>query len=254
MDVALVHGSDAADRQWHYIALSRHRMRCRYFDVAADRDVDGVHHGRRPDRTIKERLIEVMSQESRKASTLDYPTEYRRQLRFDKAQSGPRGGLDARPTGEQMDAMVHSPVAWRLPVAPTWIHAALLLEQHGSSRRPLPTIDVRQELENLGLGEPEAAAVIARAQREVEPAAAAHAVPHGYGRCYEARLHRELWEKYCKQAPQRPRPPVTPTQCASPGDWFDRHEERERKRRRAGEQRERERSRQHERDRGRSMW
>lgn len=33
-DIVLVHGSDAADRYWHYVALSRHRLRAAYYDLA----------------------------------------------------------------------------------------------------------------------------------------------------------------------------------------------------------------------------
>ena len=38
--------------------------------TSPDRDVDGVHHGNRPHRTIHERLVEVVSREARKAGTL----------------------------------------------------------------------------------------------------------------------------------------------------------------------------------------
>lgn len=97
VDESLVHGSDVADRQWYYVALSRHRLRCRYFDVAADRDVDGVHHGRLDGVVLRDRLVAAMSRDSRKASTLDYPAEYHRQLRVAHTQRDAVSGAPAAP-------------------------------------------------------------------------------------------------------------------------------------------------------------
>lgn len=77
-DVALVHGSDAADRQWLYVAMSRHREHCRYYDVAhPDRDEEGVHHGRSPQPPRpEERLEQAARRDGTKFSTLDYPGAY----------------------------------------------------------------------------------------------------------------------------------------------------------------------------------
>jgi conjugative relaxase-like TrwC/TraI family protein len=78
-DVALVHGSDAADRQWLYVAMSRHREHCRYYDVVhPERDEHGVHHGPPPQPARpEERLERAARRDGTKFSSLDYPDAYR---------------------------------------------------------------------------------------------------------------------------------------------------------------------------------
>jgi hypothetical protein len=80
-DIVLVHGSNAADRHWHYVALSRHRLRAAYYDVAPQpRDTEGVHHGHQVDPSwTDEGLIASMEREAPQPSTLDYPAAYERQ-------------------------------------------------------------------------------------------------------------------------------------------------------------------------------
>lgn len=92
-DVALVHGSDAADRQWLYVAMSRHRRRCQYYDIIApNRDHYGVHHGRSPQPTAAdERLDRAARRDGTKVSTLDFPDAYREPPR---QRSGRREQID----------------------------------------------------------------------------------------------------------------------------------------------------------------
>ena len=230
VDVALIHGSETADRHWHYVALSRHRLRARYFDVVADRDVDGVHHGQGPDCPIKQRLIEAMSRESRKASTLDYPREYERQVRFEGAPRGPRGGVYARPTVDQANALVHSSAERRLPSVPTWIHAALLLEEHGSTCTFADwRLDVRDELCRLGLDPGQAETVIAQAQRDVDRPRGPGRVPNGHEPSHRDRLRREKWLRAAERNRGRGRGQES---GRSPGDLLVEHLERERERQR----------------------
>ena len=230
VDVALIHGSETADRYWHYVALSRHRLRARYFDIAADRDVDGVHHGPGPDRTIKERLIEVMSRESRKPSTLDYPREYERQVRFGGAPRGPRGGVYARPSADQANALVHSSAERWLPSAPTWVHAALLLEEHGSTCTFANwKLDVRDELRRLGLDPHDAETVIAQAQRDIDRPRGTRSVPNGRGPSHLDRLRQEKALRAAERNRDRTRDQHL---GRSPGDRLTEHLERERERRR----------------------
>ena len=73
-DVALVVGSEAASREWAYSVMSRARTETRYFTIASppSRDIDGVHHGREPERTLAQRLVQAWSPSEAKDSTLDY--------------------------------------------------------------------------------------------------------------------------------------------------------------------------------------
>ena len=230
VDVAHVHGSEAADRFWHYVTLSRHRFYARYFDVAADRDVDGVHHGRRPEPSIRERLIEVMSRESGKASTLDYPQEYERQLRVDGSVRGPRGGVEARPTAAQKEALDRAAAADNLPVAPTWVHAGLLLERHQGTGHAALTLGVRDELRQLGLGQADVEAVIVRAQRDLDRGHRAHPIQNGFSRGWLDDLRSQIVRER-SAARSRNRRPRT-DHDRSPSERLAEHLEREKERRR----------------------
>jgi conjugative relaxase-like TrwC/TraI family protein len=129
-DVALVHGTDAADRQWQYVALSRHRIRAAYYDVALTRaDLDGVHHEHSVDTAgLEERLVAALSRDGSKPTTLDYPGAYDRQLLAAHVANGPAGGVGAAPTEAQL-AILRDHVAMDdLPPAATWVHASLVID------------------------------------------------------------------------------------------------------------------------------
>ncbi|HXA27654.1 MAG TPA: MobF family relaxase [Candidatus Angelobacter sp.] len=137
-DIALVHGSSAADRQWHYVTLSRHRIRVAYYDVEPPGpDVDGVHHGEEQSaraeeesaRATEKRLVRTMSRDGSKATTLDYPDEYDRQLIHEHAASGPEGGVSAPPTETQLDLLRDHGLVDTLPADATWVHASLLIDR-----------------------------------------------------------------------------------------------------------------------------
>jgi len=129
-DVALVHGTDAADRQWQYVALSRHRIRAAYFDVALPRaDLDGVHHEHSVDATgVEERLVAALSRDGSKPTTLDYPGAYDRQLLAAHVASGPAGGVGAAPTEAQLAILRDHGAMVDLPPAATWVHASLVID------------------------------------------------------------------------------------------------------------------------------
>jgi conjugative relaxase-like TrwC/TraI family protein len=129
-DIALVHGSDAADRQWQYVALSRHRIRAAYYDVVpSSSDVDGVHHGQQMDtRRTEDRLITAMSRDGSKATTLDYPGAYDRQFLSSHPATGPGAGVGAAPTEAQLAVLRDCGMVEDLPPAPTWVHASLLVD------------------------------------------------------------------------------------------------------------------------------
>jgi len=129
-DIVLVHSSDAADRHWHYVALSRHRLRAAYYDVAPQpRDTDGVHHGHPVDPSwTDERLIASMEHEAPKPSTLDYPAAYARQLVETRAGSGANGAATEPPTDKQLEALRDNGRLEDLPPAATRIHASLVLD------------------------------------------------------------------------------------------------------------------------------
>jgi hypothetical protein len=129
-DIVLVHGSDTADRHWHYVALSRHRLRAAYYDVAPQtRDTGGVHHGLpvNPSWT-DDGLIASMEREAPKPSTLDYPAAYERQLVETRAGSGTNRGATEPPTHKQLEALRDNGVLEDLPPAATRIHASLVID------------------------------------------------------------------------------------------------------------------------------
>ena len=129
-DIVLVHGSDAADRHWHYVALSRHRLRAAYYDVAPQtRDAEGVHHGLpvNPSWT-DDGLIASMEREAPKPSTLDYPAAYERQLVETRAAGGANAAATEPPTDKQLEALRDHGVLQDLPPAATWIHASLVID------------------------------------------------------------------------------------------------------------------------------
>ena len=129
-DVALVHGTDAADRQWQYVALSRHRIRAAYYDVALPRaDLDGVHHERSVDTTgVEERLVAALSRDGSKPTTLDNPAADDRQLLAAHAADGPAGGVGAAPTEAQLAILRDHGAVDDLPPAATWVHASLVID------------------------------------------------------------------------------------------------------------------------------
>lgn len=129
-DIVLVHGSDAADRHWHYVALSRHRLRAAYYDVAPQtRDAEGVHHGLpvNPSWT-DDGLIASMERDAPKPSTLDYPAAYERQLVETRAGSGANAAATEPPTDKQLEALRDHGVLQDLPPAATRIHASLVID------------------------------------------------------------------------------------------------------------------------------
>jgi hypothetical protein len=165
-DIALVHGSDAADRQWQYVALSRHRTRATYYDVRpAARDIDGVHHGPMPVETsTADRLIAVMSRDGIKATTLDYPDAYARQLLCAHATFGPEGGMSAAPTEAQLAILHDHGMVKDLPPAATWVHASLLIDD--VFRKPAG-FQAREWLVESGVLPEEAQRAVDAARREV---------------------------------------------------------------------------------------
>jgi conjugative relaxase-like TrwC/TraI family protein len=130
VDVALVHGTDAADRQWQYVALSRHRVSATYFDVALPRaDADGVHHEHSVDTPdLEARLVAALSRDGSKPTTLDYPAAYDRQLLAAHAASGPAGGVGAAPTEAQLAILGDHGAMDDLPPSATWVHASLVID------------------------------------------------------------------------------------------------------------------------------
>lgn len=126
-DMALVHGSDAADTQWFYVALSRHRIRATYYDVEPPRDPDGVHHQDVEPHEIEERLEIAMSRDGSKATTLDYPREYDRQL-LEAHLSADAGGPHSAPTDKQLAFLRDRGRLDDLPRIATWVHASVLID------------------------------------------------------------------------------------------------------------------------------
>jgi hypothetical protein len=166
VDIALVHGSDAADRQWQYVALSRHRLSCTYYDVApSPRDVDGVHHAEAAaEESIEERLLRAMSREGVKASALDYPDAYERDIAARFAPTGPEAGPSGAATEAQLTVLREWGVLHELPPAPTWVHASVYIDEREG--RPAGET-VERLLLDSGVREVEAHLVIVRALREL---------------------------------------------------------------------------------------
>jgi hypothetical protein len=165
-DIALVHGSDAADRQWQYVALSRHRIRAAYYDVApGDRDADGVHHGAREAAApTAARLLASMSRDGSKPSTLDYPAAYDRQLlRVHAARSS--GGTTAIPTESQLEILTAHGLVDELPPVATWVHASIVID--GVHRAPCGK-QARAWLLEAGTPPEEADRVIGLALRDLD--------------------------------------------------------------------------------------
>ena len=69
----------------------------------------------------------VMSREGTKATTLDYPSGYTRQVLCADAISGPDGGVSAAPTEAQLTILHDYGMVKDLPPAATWVHASLLI-------------------------------------------------------------------------------------------------------------------------------
>ena len=69
----------------------------------------------------------VMSREGTKATTLDYPSGYTRQVLCADAISGPDGGGTAAPTEAQLTILHDNGMVKDLPPAATWVHASLLI-------------------------------------------------------------------------------------------------------------------------------
>jgi conjugative relaxase-like TrwC/TraI family protein len=165
-DIVLVHGSDAADRHWHYVALSRHRLHAAYYDVAPQtRDTDGVHHGLpvNPSWT-DEGLVALMERDAPKPSTLDYPGAYDRQLVETRAGSGANGGATGPPTDKQLGALRDNGRLQDLPPAATRIHASLVLDNlfgHPAGE------SARRWLTDSGTPPDEAGRAVAMAMEEV---------------------------------------------------------------------------------------
>ncbi len=130
-DIVLVHGSDAADRHWHYVALSRHRLRAAYYDVASQpRDTEGVHHGPPVDASWTDQaLIASMERDDAKPSTLDYPAAYDRQLVETCPSTDPTAGRGVAPTERQLELLRLNGLLEELPPAATWIHASLVVDR-----------------------------------------------------------------------------------------------------------------------------
>ncbi len=165
-DIVLVRGSAAADRHWHYVALSRHRLRAAYYDVAPlPRDTEGVHHGPPMDASwTDEGLIASMERDAPKPSTLDYPGSYDRQLVETRAGSGANAAATEPPTDKQLEALRDNGAMQDLPPAATWIHASLILDSmfgHPAGE------GARQRLTDSGTPSGEAGRVVAIAMEEV---------------------------------------------------------------------------------------
>ena len=131
-DITLVHGSDAADRHWQYVALSRHRLRAAYYDVAPQAmDTEGVHHGHAVNRSgTDERLIASLERDDAKPSTLDYPAAYDHQLvETRRPTTDPTAGRGEAPTERQLELLRLNGLLEELPPAATWIHASLVVDR-----------------------------------------------------------------------------------------------------------------------------
>jgi len=128
-DIGLIHGSDSADNQWHYVALTRHRIRALYYDIELPRDIDGVHHDESDDEGRDERLLKVMSRDGTKATTLDYPREYARQLvAAHVIAADNRTERSVAPTEQQLAILRRRGQLDRLPENATWLHASLAID------------------------------------------------------------------------------------------------------------------------------
>ncbi|MEO8897970.1 MAG: hypothetical protein ABI352_01550 [Candidatus Dormibacter sp.] len=130
-DITLVHGSDAADRHWEYVALSRHRLRAGYYNVAPQNmDTEGVHHGPAVNPSwTDDGLIASMERDAPKPSTLDYPAAYDRQLVETHGANEPMTARGVAPTERQLELLRLNGLLGDLPPAATWIHASLVVDR-----------------------------------------------------------------------------------------------------------------------------
>jgi len=167
-DMGLVHGSDGADTQWHYVALSRHRIRAIYYDVERPRDPEGVHHEDVEPRALEERLVLAMARDGSKATTLDYPREYDRQLLHAHAAADPRGGPSGAPTEKQLDILRDRGRLQDLPRVATWVHASVLIDMAQGASVGDPA---RQWLMQSGASAEDAGRIVALAVRDVRASA-----------------------------------------------------------------------------------
>lgn len=165
-DITLVHGSDAADRHWQYVALSRHRLRAVYYDGAPQRkDTEGVHHGLPMNpRGTHERLIACLERDDPKPSTLDYPAAYDRQLVETHATADPTEKRGVAPTKRQLELLRLNGLLEDLPPAATWIHASLIVDRlFGNPAGE----SARRRLTNGGTPPDEAGTAVAMAMQDV---------------------------------------------------------------------------------------
>ncbi len=174
-DVALVHGADAADRQWQYVALSRHRIRAAYYDVAPpNRDIDGVHpEPATPVVALEQRLVAGMSRDGRKPTTLDYPREYDRQILHMRAAAGHEGGASAAPSDRQVAILTEGGRLDDLPLVATWVHASLVIDEIVGARRGA---QARAWLVHGGASPDEATRVVDLAQDDLSSVRRRHAI------------------------------------------------------------------------------
>ncbi len=168
-DVALVHGSDGADNQWHYVALSRHRIRAIYYDVQLPRDIDGVHHEDDDHADRREQLSRIMARDGTKATTLDYPGEYTRQIIHATHAPAAQGkGRSAEPTDKQLAILRRRGRMDDLPQGATWVHASLLIDAIDGNK---VGGTARSWLSDRGTPPADVDRIIALARRDVDASA-----------------------------------------------------------------------------------